>query len=734
MSAEPASDPARSLPLQVLAALIEAAREAGVSEEDISDFERQMDRAAKKADATAKGIEGRFARLNPKAGNIGLGSFFEGASSGAARLLPLLGRVASGVGIVLAAYEGIKLNDQFNQLANQLKATGLQGEAFNRVFNQLFTSAQKNAAPLESVIGLYSKLAIAQGELGVSSEQLIGFTDTIGAILKQSGTDATQASGALLQLSQALGGGVVRAEEFNSILEGTPNIARAAALGIEEAGGSVAKLRQLVAEGAVSSRALFEGVGRGYVQVAAEGKGAATTLEQATTRVNNALLLLGRTIGETTDASGYAAAAINGVASAIEGLTRVIPNAAEALKGYIAVAAQAVAAANQVQSGSSAIAGIMRTQKALEGIGSGSGYKAPPTPQLFSVEEMNRRGRGAEAIAEQDVQKAVEVYEGAEERIGKALAKLPPPVNKISLADFPVTGGKEPKGRGGGGGKPRGATGQTPDELQREIEQIRQRTAALGIEADSVGSSTFEAEKLKAVHDLLNAARQAGIPISDQLRQQIENEATAFATASQKLEQVRQSQEALQSAWQDFGGAVNEAFDAAIIQGENLDEVLQNLLKRLASMATNQAFQALFGGNSGGFGLLGQILGLGVGGRAIGAGTGALFHRGGIVGQGGMSRHGVSPGVWAGAPRYHAGGIAGLAANEVPAILKRGEMVIPRDAVRGMGAGGGGTTIVVNQSNAFQGGVTHADLARSLPDVKRTAVAAVKEAMVRRNI
>jgi hypothetical protein len=56
-----------------------------------------------------------------------------------------------------------------------------------------------------------------------------------------------------------------------------------------------------------------------------------------------------------------------------------------------------------------------------------------------------------------------------------------------------------------------------------------------------------------------------------------------------------------------------------------------------------------------------------------------LFHKGGVVGRGGGSTT-VHPGVFAGAPRYHSGGIAGLKPDEVPAILQKGEVVLPRGA------------------------------------------------------
>lgn len=99
-------------------------------------------------------------------------------------------------------------------------------------------------------------------------------------------------------------------------------------------------------------------------------------------------------------------------------------------------------------------------------------------------------------------------------------------------------------------------------------------------------------------------------------------------------------------------------------------------LFQAAVMAMNVSSAA--GGGSGG-GIFGAIAGL------FGGGSGAtmdyekavaitkIFHRGGVVGGPAASRN-VSPGVFAGAPRYHTGGIVGKAADKVSADLKQHEV------------------------------------------------------------
>jgi len=69
--------------------------------------------------------------------------------------------------------------------------------------------------------------------------------------------------------------------------------------------------------------------------------------------------------------------------------------------------------------------------------------------------------------------------------------------------------------------------------------------------------------------------------------------------------------------------------------------------------------------------------------------TAGTPHAGGVIGMGGIPSRTVSPGLFAGAPRLH----SGLFANEFPAILEKGETVIPK----GGGASGGcNVKVIVN--------------------------------------
>lgn len=152
-----------------------------------------------------------------------------------------------------------------------------------------------------------------------------------------------------------------------------------------------------------------------------------------------------------------------------------------------------------------------------------------------------------------------------------------------------------------------------------------------------------------------------------------------------------------------IAGGVANAFDRFakdVAEGRNVIDSLRDaflqfaadFLRQIAQMIIQQAIFNAIGGASGGGGG-------GVGG-GIGGIIGKLFHSGGIVGYGGGTTRPVNPAWFNNALRYHSGGIAGLAADEVPAVLRRGEEVLtradPRHRANGGGSGSSGSVKVVN--------------------------------------
>lgn len=149
-----------------------------------------------------------------------------------------------------------------------------------------------------------------------------------------------------------------------------------------------------------------------------------------------------------------------------------------------------------------------------------------------------------------------------------------------------------------------------------------------------------------------------------------------------------------------------DRFAQAVAEGKNVGEAARDAFLQFAAdfllqIARMIIQQAIFNALQGAFGgtKFGSLIGLGHTGGIVGSQR---------VGSGNQSRS-VNPAIFAGAMRYHTGGIVGLAPNEVPIIAKKGEAMLTEDdpfhpnnrARFGIGSGGGQTTVKQRIVNAI---------------------------------
>lgn len=250
------------------------------------------------------------------------------AAQGANRSLTSMGNTAARIGATItAAFSVAKIAaaaDTYTRFTNQLKVAGLEGENLAGVQEKLFAISQKYGTSVESLGSLYGRLSQAAGELGASQAQLQQFTTGVAAALKVQGGGAAETSGALIQLSQALGGAIVRAEEFNSINEGARPIVQAVANGIDRFGGSVSKLRAEVIKGNVTSQEFFQGFLKGSGQLEAQAAKSVMTLSQAMTTLSNAFVMYVGELDKSLAASESFGKVISTLANNIDTIAKIV--------------------------------------------------------------------------------------------------------------------------------------------------------------------------------------------------------------------------------------------------------------------------------------------------------------------------------------------------------------------------------------------------------------------------
>ena len=651
-------------------------------------FLQQLARIEARSIKTANMAEAAFKQSNASAAKSFAG--LERSASSSLRNMQTLFR--AGAGFLAGGFAAQQLR-QFTHLAdaatkmrNSLKVVGLEGSDLTAVYGQLYKSAQQNATPIQSLVDLYSKLALAQDTLGVSSQDLIKFTDGISVALRVGGTDAQAASGSLLQLSQALGGGVVRAEEFNSILEGTPTIARAVARGLKEAGGSVSTLRTLVTDGKVSSAAFFQAFQVGSEELRAQASSSQATVGQAFVRIGNSLLTVVGEFDRASGASGYFADTLSDVASGIDsidvsGLISKIQAVIDAFSeaeqagtswlnsiGNADIFASLNEATGLTEGGQivnpdvteaeTKIAGLEKDVTDLQAqIENNSSLGFDNTEALARLGEVRSELAALRAEAAglsryvdgirrdgsvvQNMTDTGTFYDGSNYSAPPA---APASAGPVSIVDLPAApskkGGGSGRKRGGGGGRQSARKEKTAADVlilgENDIRDLERQISLLG-------KSNQEVATAEARWAMLDAAKKAGIPVNDELNGKIEAQAAQVGNLTQQLEQAQLQQEQFDQA---IEGIAN-AFSNAILEGENLRDSLASIFKQIAANILNAGIQqaltqAFSGAGQGGGGWLGGLLSAAFGGTKAavpsyegGGFTGYGARSGGIDGRGG---------------------------------------------------------------------------------------------------
>ncbi|WP_099553170.1 tape measure protein [Stenotrophomonas maltophilia] len=205
--------------------------------------------------------------------------------------------------------------DEWTNLNNRLRLV-TQGQAqFAAAQADVIRIAGAARQPLGATAELYQRIAMNQEALGLSGRDLARVVETISKTMVISGTSATGADAALVQLGQAFASGTLRGEELNSVLEQAPALAQAIAKGLNV---PIGKLRELGAAGKLSSQQVINAL-QSQAGAVDEAFGKMdSTVGQAMTLFNNNLQVMIGRADEATGASKALAAGIGALGSNLE--------------------------------------------------------------------------------------------------------------------------------------------------------------------------------------------------------------------------------------------------------------------------------------------------------------------------------------------------------------------------------------------------------------------------------
>lgn len=153
------------------------------------------------------------------------------------------------------------------------------------------------------------------------------------------------------------------------------------------------------------------------------------------------------------------------------------------------------------------------------------------------------------------------------------------------------------------------AGGKTTDQWQSANDNFQQRIAQQELELSLIGQSTFEIERQRAAFDLLNQAKQAGIPITAQVTDQIDIMSTRYANLTVEMQRQQLLASTAISINNTLASGFADLWTGIITGSKSATEAIGGLLVQLGQMALNNAFMSLFGGGTAG-GIGGALAGI----------------------------------------------------------------------------------------------------------------------------
>ncbi|WP_127804150.1 tape measure protein [Hydrogenophaga sp. NH-16] len=226
--------------------------------------------------------------------------------------------------------------DQFNSLRARISLVTGDGPALEAAFEAVRQIALDTGSALETTADLFTRVYRAGKEVGLSQQQALQLTETINKAIQVSGGSAQAADAAITQLIQGLQGGVLRGEEFNSVMEQAPRLAKALADGL---GVTTGELRKMAQEGRLTSEVVLTALQGQAQAVADEFSKLPPTIGRALQNLNTNWTTYIGNVDQATGASQAAAAAINAVGENLDEIAGLATRAGAVFAAAIAVQA-----------------------------------------------------------------------------------------------------------------------------------------------------------------------------------------------------------------------------------------------------------------------------------------------------------------------------------------------------------------------------------------------------------
>ncbi len=278
----------------------------------------EIERATRAAEEQIRRLENELNGLDDTQDRVNQGSQrFTGGINGVRNAMGSLQGLLAAAGLGIGIAEIIEVSDAFKTLEARVKLATGEGAAFVTGFEGVKQIANETFSNIESTGELFARISQAGEELGLAQSQVLEITRTINEAIQLSGGSAASADAAITQLIQGLQSGVVRGEEFNSIMEQAPRLAQAMADGL---GVTRGELRALAQDGKLTSEVVINAVQSQGEAIASEFGSLPNTVGNALQVAKNQLFEFVGEMDKSVNQSSLLANAVNSVSDSLSNM------------------------------------------------------------------------------------------------------------------------------------------------------------------------------------------------------------------------------------------------------------------------------------------------------------------------------------------------------------------------------------------------------------------------------
>lgn len=258
-------------------------------------------------------------------------NFNKTVQNGSSAMDGLLGKVTS----LVAAYATFQTVEKVMDMSDELTMTKARLDMMNdglqstdELVNMVYASAQNARGSFTDMAAVVAKFGNNAKDAFSSSEEVVAFANLIQKQMTIAGASTQEASNAMLQLSQALGSGVLRGDELNSIFEQAPNLIQSIADYLDV---PIGKIREMAQDGQLTADVVKAAIFASADDINAKFEQMPMTWGQVWTTMGNAALMQMQPvltkvneIANNEDFQLFAANAVSAFATVVEWLLNIL--------------------------------------------------------------------------------------------------------------------------------------------------------------------------------------------------------------------------------------------------------------------------------------------------------------------------------------------------------------------------------------------------------------------------